>query len=74
MDCRRMSFDLVEAVSGRRVNCRSEAHLKTCANCAKQLTAMRQTMALLDEWIVPEPSTHFVMKGGYSPTKLSCKC
>jgi hypothetical protein len=74
MDCRRMRFDLVEAASGRRVNLRSEAHLQRCANCARQLTAMRQTMALLDEWIVPETSTHFVMKGGCSPINLSCKC
>jgi hypothetical protein len=50
-----MRFDLVEAASGRRVNLRSEAHLQTCANCAKQLTEMRHIMALLDEWKVPEP-------------------
>jgi anti-sigma factor RsiW len=72
MDCRRVRFDLVEAASGRRVNLRSEAHLQTCANCAKQLTEMRRTMALLDEWIVPEPSRHFGVRL-YTRLRLAAK-
>src|ERR1700756_388755 len=34
-------------------------HLDGCTTCAEQLKAMRSTMALLDEWQVPEPSTYF---------------
>jgi len=34
-------------------------HLATCVACAEQLKAMRATMALLDEWQVPEPSPYF---------------
>jgi predicted anti-sigma-YlaC factor YlaD len=34
-------------------------HLASCAACAEQLKAMRATMALLDEWQVPEPSPYF---------------
>lgn len=34
-------------------------HLAGCAACADQLKAMRSTMALLDEWQVPEPSPYF---------------
>jgi len=34
-------------------------HLETCAACAEELKAMRSTMALLDEWRVPEPSPYF---------------
>jgi hypothetical protein len=34
-------------------------HLESCAACAEQLKAMRATMALLDEWQVPEPSPYF---------------
>jgi hypothetical protein len=34
-------------------------HLAGCASCTKQLTAMRETMAMLDEWQVPEPSPYF---------------
>jgi len=34
-------------------------HLATCTACAEQLKSMRATMALLDEWQVPEPSPYF---------------
>ena len=34
-------------------------HLETCAGCAGKLNEFRQTMALLDEWQVPEPSPYF---------------
>jgi hypothetical protein len=34
-------------------------HLATCTACAEQLSAMRATMALLDEWKAPEPSPYF---------------
>jgi hypothetical protein len=34
-------------------------HLRGCAGCAGTLQELRQTMALLDEWQVPEPSPYF---------------
>ena len=34
-------------------------HLESCADCAQQFTAMRSTMALLDEWQAPAPSQYF---------------
>jgi hypothetical protein len=34
-------------------------HLESCPACAEQLKSMRATMALLDEWRVPEPSPYF---------------
>ena len=34
-------------------------HLETCIGCAGKLNEFRQTMALLDEWQVPEPSPYF---------------
>ena len=34
-------------------------HLATCTTCTEQLKSMRATMALLDEWQVPEPSPYF---------------
>jgi hypothetical protein len=37
-------------------------HLESCGACAEQLKAMRSTMALLDEWQVPEPSPYFDMR------------
>lgn len=34
-------------------------HLQTCAGCAGKLEEFRRTMALLDQWRVPEPSPYF---------------
>jgi len=34
-------------------------HLQTCTACAGKLEEFRRTMALLDEWQVPEPSPYF---------------
>jgi predicted anti-sigma-YlaC factor YlaD len=34
-------------------------HLRTCGQCSATLNDLRQTMALLDEWTVPEPSPYF---------------
>jgi hypothetical protein len=34
-------------------------HLASCHPCTEQLTSMKATMALLDEWQVPEPSPYF---------------
>ncbi len=36
-----------------------DKHLESCGRCAQELKAMRATMALLDEWQVPEPSPYF---------------
>jgi hypothetical protein len=35
------------------------SHLATCAECAKLLQALQQTMAAMDEWKSPEPSPYF---------------
>ena len=37
----------------------TSTHLQSCAACAQELEEFRQTMALLDEWQVPEPSPYF---------------
>jgi len=34
-------------------------HFESCPLCTRQLNAMRETMAVLDEWQVPEPSPYF---------------
>ena len=36
-----------------------DKHIASCAACAAKLQGFRQTMALLDEWNVPEPSPYF---------------
>ena len=34
-------------------------HLVACTECTEKLKEMRSTMALLDEWQVPEPTPYF---------------
>lgn len=36
-----------------------DQHLRSCSQCAGKLEDLRKTMALLDEWQVPEPSPFF---------------
>src|SRR5579863_6193818 len=36
-----------------------KGHLESCAGCAGKLDQFRQTMAVLDEWQVSEPSPYF---------------
>jgi len=36
-----------------------EQHLQACAGCTGEPEEFRQTMAMLDEWQVPEPSPYF---------------
>ena len=36
-----------------------DEHLNACGDCSLKLEEFRQTMALLDEWQVPEPSQYF---------------
>jgi hypothetical protein len=36
-----------------------KTHLASCSACAAKLQGFRQTMALLDEWQAPEPSSYF---------------
>jgi predicted anti-sigma-YlaC factor YlaD len=36
-----------------------EKHIASCAGCAAHLRDLQKTMALLDEWLAPEPSPYF---------------
>ncbi len=36
-----------------------EKHLASCSDCAAHLRDLQKTMALLDEWLAPEPSPYF---------------
>ena len=36
-----------------------EEHLASCRTCAQEVASLRQTMELLDEWKVKEPSPYF---------------
>ena len=56
-DIREVMPDLAAGIDAPTPEIRE--HLRTCGECARTLEEFRQTMALLDEWQVPEPSPYF---------------
>lgn len=58
MTCKEAREYMLDAAGANPVQGLDE-HLRACASCARELEAMRQTMALLGEWQAPEPSPYF---------------
>src|SRR5271154_3650858 len=56
-EIREMMPDLASGLMG--MSPEIDGHLAGCAACAGKLEEFRRTMALLDEWHAPEPSTYF---------------
>jgi anti-sigma factor RsiW len=61
MMCDKFRSEFMEAVlSGpEAASPQLQEHLRSCASCARDLSSFQQTMSLLDEWQVPEPSPYF---------------
>lgn len=60
MKCQEISELIPELAAGfASVAPEIETHLQSCATCTGRLQELRQTMALLDEWQAPEPSSYF---------------
>jgi anti-sigma factor RsiW len=60
MKCEQLRDELLDLASARATaSAEAQAHLDACENCARELASLRQTMNLLDEWQVPEPSPYF---------------
>lgn len=60
MKCREIREQMPDLAAGLgAATSETENHLKNCAQCSEELAGFRQTMALLDEWQVPEPSPYF---------------
>ncbi|MGA9526723.1 MAG: hypothetical protein WBS24_01270 [Terriglobales bacterium] len=60
MDCKGIYELLPDLAAGLAVSTpEAEKHIASCTTCAAKLRDFRQTMALLDEWQVPEPSPYF---------------
>jgi predicted anti-sigma-YlaC factor YlaD len=57
MTCKEAREHMLEAAPEKVAGL--DEHLRACTNCAQEWDAMRQTMALLDEWEAPEPSPYF---------------
>ena len=60
MNCDEIRGRMPDVAAGLSAITEEDArHLANCAGCAGKLEEMRKTMALLDEWQVPEPSPYF---------------
>ncbi len=60
MNCKEIRELLPDVAAGMAAETSEiTAHVGSCDACAAKLDGLRQTMALLDEWKVPEPSPYF---------------
>ncbi len=64
MMCEKLRADFLEAVLNgpETASPQLQEHLRNCAACARELAAFQQTMSVLDEWQVPEPSPYFTTR------------
>jgi hypothetical protein len=60
MNCEEIRERMPEVAAGfDEATAEEHNHLSSCTACSRQLKAMQETMALLDEWQAPEPSPYF---------------
>jgi len=60
MNCKEIRERMPDVAAGfSQLTADEDKHLHSCENCSKELKALRATLALLDEWEVPEPSPYF---------------
>ena len=68
MNCNEVRENLIELLApesplaGHQADPGVTAHVRACGACAQELESLRKTMALLDEWEVPEPSPYFLTR------------
>jgi hypothetical protein len=62
MKCNDVRENLIELVTDGPADPQLTAHVSQCSACTEELSSMRQTMALLDEWEAPEPSPYFLTR------------
>jgi anti-sigma factor RsiW len=53
---------LIELLTDGPADPQVKAHVSQCNACTEELSSMRKTMALLDEWEAPEPSPYFLTR------------
>lgn len=60
MNCERFRDQMLDALQGRvSAELQLEDHVRACPACARELAALKQTSALLEEWPAPEVSPYF---------------
>jgi anti-sigma factor RsiW len=62
MNCNDVRENLLELLTDGPADPQVKAHVSQCNACTEELSSMRKTMALLDEWEAPEPSPYFLTR------------
>jgi hypothetical protein len=62
MNCNDVKENLIELLAEGPADAAVTAHVKECSACSQELESLRKTMALLDEWEVPETSPYFLTR------------
>jgi hypothetical protein len=62
MNCNNVRENLIELLAEGPADAAITAHVKECSACSQELDGLRKTMALLDEWEVPEVSPYFLTR------------
>jgi hypothetical protein len=62
MNCKDVKENLIELLGEGPADAAVTAHVKECSACSQELESLRKTMALLDEWEVPETSPYFLTR------------
>jgi hypothetical protein len=62
MNCKDVKENLIELLAEGPADAAVAAHVKECSACSQELESLRKTMALLDEWEVPETSPYFLTR------------
>jgi hypothetical protein len=62
MNCNDVRENLIELLAEGAADAAIVAHVKECSACSQELEGLRKTMALLDEWEVPEASPYFLTR------------
>lgn len=66
MNCKDVRENLIEllaeAPDAPPADPRIAEHVRQCDDCARELEALRHTMAIMDEWEAPEPSPYFLTR------------
>ena len=59
MKCEQIHETMLDLAAATAQTPEQAQHLATCSTCAAKLAELRSTMALLDTWQAPEPSSYF---------------
>lgn len=62
MNCNDVRENLIELLTDGPADPQVKAHVSQCSACTEELSSMRKTLALLDEWKSPEPSPYFLTR------------